>query len=358
MRIIQMLPTLAFGDAIGNDTLTLDVTLREAGYETEIYAENIDAKLGKNMAKPVEEYKCDETDILLYHLSTGTDLNYKISEYPCKRILIYHNVTPPHYFTGYSPEAEKGCAAGLRAAKYLAKKADMCFAVSNYNKQDLLGMGYTCPIEILPILIAFDDYKKEPDKKIIKEYDDDWVNIVFTGRVVPNKCPQDVIAAFYYYKKYIQPKSRLFLVGRYDWSAMYKYQLTEYVNKLGLEDVYFTGQVRFDEILAYYRIADIFLCMSEHEGFCVPLVEAMFFDVPIIAYDSSAIGDTLGGSGLLLKEKTPQVVAEAINMVVENEELRRQLILGQRQRLQDFEHAKIKEKFLNGIQKFIAGEEK
>lgn len=357
MRIIQMIPTLAFGDAIGNNTLALDMTLREAGYETIIYAENVDGKIQNNYIKPIESYEYKAEDILVYHMSTGTNLNYKISEYPCKRIIIYHNVTPPHFFKKYSPLHEKACADGLRAAKYLAKKADMCFADSNYNKMDLIEMGYKCPIEVLPILIAFDDYKKEPDKKIIKKYDDEWVNIIFTGRVVPNKCPQDVIAAFYYYKKYIQPKSRLFLVGRYDVTPGYKEQLTEYVNKLGVEDVHFTGRVRFDEILAYYKIADVFLCMSEHEGFCVPLVEAMFFDVPIIAYDSSAIGDTLSGSGLLLKDKDPQIVAEAIQMVMSNRGLRQQLINGQRDRLKDFEHEKIKDQFLKCIHKFIAGEE-
>ena len=146
------------------------------------------------------------------------------------------------------------------------------------------------------------------------------------------------------------------MVGRYDGTPAYKVQLDAYVRNLNLQDVYFTGHVRFDEILAYYHIADVFVCMSEHEGFCVPLVEAMYFDVPIIAYDSSAIGDTLGGSGLLLKDKSPQVVAEAINMVVKNKDLQEQLIQGQRQRLTDFEHDKIKKKFLEIIQSFLAGD--
>lgn len=359
MRIIQMLPTIAYGDGVGNDTLALADTLKEAGYETQIYADLIDGRLGEGVAKQADTYEYQEGDIILYHLSTGSDLNYKITEYPCRRIIIYHNVTPPHYFMGYSPESEKMCAAGLRAVKYLRNKADLCLVDSAYNGQDLIAMGYECAMEVLPILIAFDDYKKEPDKKIIRDYGDDgWVNIVFTGRVVPNKCPQDVIAAFACYQKYIQPKSRLFLVGRYDWSQFYKYQLEEYARRLGAKEVYFTGHVRFDEILAYYHIADAFVCMSEHEGFCIPLVEAMFFDVPVIAYDSSAISDTLGGSGLLLKDKSPQVVAEAIHMVVENKELREQILEGQRERLKDFEHGKIKDKFLKIIEEFIAGEEK
>ena len=234
MRIIQMLPTFAYGDAIGNDTLALQDTLRKAGYETEIYADVIDAKLGKDAAKQAKDYSYKEEDVIFYHLSTGSDLNYKITEYPGRRIIMYHNVTPPQFFKGFNPDAEKACADGLRAARYLAKKTDLCIVDSAFNKMDLLAMGYDCPMEVLPVLIAFDDYKKEPDKKVIKAYDDDWVNIVFTGRVAPNKCPEDIIAAFYYYKKNIQPKSRLFLVGRYDGVPAYKAQLDAYVKQLAL----------------------------------------------------------------------------------------------------------------------------
>ena len=130
----------------------------------------------------------------------------------------------------------------------------------------------------------------------MKLYDDDYVNILFTGRVVPNKKQEDVIEAFYYYKRFIQPKSRLILVGSFAGIDKYHDQLEAYVNKLGLEDVIFTGQIKFDEILAYYQLADLFLCMSEHEGFCVPIVEAMYFNVPVIARDTSAIAWTLAGS--------------------------------------------------------------
>ncbi len=353
MRIIQMLPALAFGDAIGNDVLTINEALKEFGYEAEIYAAILDHRLPEGIASPIESYKCKKDDIIFYHLSTGHDLNYQITEYPCRRIIMYHNITPAKYFHTYNMDAEKSCRDGLRAAKYLASKADLCIADSSYNKQDLLDMGYTCPIEVMPILIAFADFKKKPSASVINRYDDDWVNIVFTGRVVPNKCPQDVIAAFTYYKKYINPKSRLFLVGKNDLSISYRTKLENYIKALKVEDVYITGQVSFDEILGYYRIADIFLCMSEHEGFCVPLVEAMYFNVPVIAYDSSAIGDTLGGSGLLLQEKTPAVVAEAINLVMTDRELRDQIIKGQKQRLAFFDHHRIKEQLREIMDAFV-----
>lgn len=356
MRIIQMLPNFSYGDAIGNDTLALADTLKEAGYDTDIYAMDIDPKLPKGVAHKFEEYKEEPGDIILYHLSTGSEMNYKISLLENVRIvIIYHNITPETFFTHYDRLAYDACYSGLRAAKYLGTKAEYCFADSEFNKNDLINMGYTCDIEVLPILIAFDDYAKKPNEAVIKKYSDDgYTNIVFTGRVAPNKKQEDLIAAFYYYHKYINPKSRLIIVGRYDIFVEYYRQLQYYMDRLNPEDVIFTGRVRFDEILAYYKIADVFLCLSEHEGFCVPLVESMVFDVPIIAYDSCAVGETLGGSGFLLESKEPAVVAEAINYVVTHDDVRQQMIENQKVRLSYFEHGRIKKQFLDAIARLVS----
>lgn len=352
MRIIQMLPNLAYGDAIGNDTLTLEQTLKSAGYETKTYANFIDDRIKDPLCLSIDKYECQKDDIIIYHLSTGTDLNYKFSQYDCKKVIMYHNVTPPHFFELYDEYMMKVCDSGLRATKYLRKHADYCFADSEFNKQELIEMGYTCEIEVLPILIAFDDYKKTPNVGVMRKYaDDGYVNIVFTGRVAPNKKPEDIIAAFAYYKKYINPKSRLILVGNHLVTPGYFPRLSRYIEYLGVEDVIFPGHIRFDEILAYYRIADVFVCLSEHEGFCVPLVEAMYFDVPIVAYDSCAVGETLGGSGLLLQDKSPAVVAEAIHRVMSDQKLRNQIIENQRFRLKDFQHDKIKAQFLETMKR-------
>lgn len=350
MRIIQMLPVLAFGDAIGNDTVTLKNTLQDAGYETEIYAEVIDSRLPEQTAKPVDMYKEMPDDIIIYHLSTGSDLNYRFEKYQCRKVIMYHNITPPSFFQKYNAEAAQSCRDGLAAADFLSDKVSFCFADSSFNKQDLRSMGYECDIEVLPILIAFKDFEKRPNPAIIRKYkNDDYVNIVFTGRVAPNKKHEDLIRSFYCYKKYINPKSRLFLVGSYGINDRYYQKLAKYVEMLDLDDVYFTGHIKFDEILGYYSIADVFLCLSEHEGFCVPLVEAMYFKVPIIAYDSCAVGETLGGAGLLMKEKSPEMIAEAINKVITDKELREKILKNQVERLKYFEHDRIKKQFLEAV---------
>lgn len=354
MRVIQVLTTLAYGDAIGNETLALKDTIKRLGYSTGIYAENIDNRIIDKEVKYVNELpKLSEEDVIIYHLAIKTDLNYQLKDYPCKKIIIYHNITPSEFFIGYNENSRRNCEEGLKEAKILASYADYCLAVSEFNKKDLLAMGYKCPIDILPILITFKDYEKKPNQKVLNRYNDDYVNILFTGRIAPNKKQEDIIDAFYYYNKFINPKSRLFLVGSFGGMEKYYYKLKEYSKQLGLKNVYFTGHIGFDEILAYYKVADLFLCMSEHEGFCVPLVEAMYFNLPIVAYDSSAIADTLGGSGFLLKEKNGKETAEVIHRILSDEKLKNTIVYNQKIRLQDFQHDVIENEFIRYLNKFL-----
>lgn len=325
MKVVQLLPTISFGDAVGNDVRAIRLILEEQGYETQIYAENIDDRLPKGTALPVTEFPAlRDDDIILYHASTGTELNYKLPFFGGRKMMIYHNITPPHFFKPYSQEAEQLCQSGLEGIRFLANKVEYCIADSEFNKQDLLRMGYTCPIDVCPILIPFEDYEKKPDSGILSHCrSDGYMNLLFVGRIAPNKKQEDVVAAFYYYHKYYNAKSRLYLVG--SWSGMDAYyrRLCDYVDRLGLSEyIVFPGHISFQEILAYYHTADLFLCMSEHEGFCVPLVEAMHFKIPIVAYTSSAIPDTLGNGGILLDVKAPETVAAAINRVVSNDTTR------------------------------------
>lgn len=354
MRIIQVLPTLAFGDAVGNDTVALHRALAEKGVQTKIYTQYWSPQYEKaKFVEPLKKLpKLTAEDIMILHISTGFEFVKKLDKFPCKKIMMYHNVTPPEFFKPYDLRSYRSTQEGLETVKHLCDKVDYCFADSELNKQDLQEMGFQCAIDVLPILIPFDDYKKEPDHEIMEKYSDGKTNLVFTGRIAPNKKHEDIIQAFYYYKM-IDPEARLFLVGNYSEEDYYYRRLKEYVRALDLEDVYFTGHISFSAILAYYRIADVFLCMSEHEGFCVPLVEAMWFDVPILAYQSTAIPYTLGGSGLMFDEKNYPAVAELIHQVVKKPELREKLIAGQRKRLEDFQHPVIERQFFDYLESFM-----
>lgn len=353
MRIIQVLPTLCFGDAVGNDIIALKRLIAERGFKTQIYAENIDSRLPVGAAVSVTKIpSLGKDDIIIFHEAIAWDFAYKIQKLHCRKVMIYHNITPPEFFSAYDQNLFYGCREGYAQLEKLTETFDMILSDSAYNRQNLLDMGFTAPNHVLPILIPFDDYKKAPSSKIIEKYSGDgYKNIIFVGRVVPNKCQHDVIAAFNEYQNHFNQKSRLFIVGSF--MESYSNQLKDYAARLGVQNVVFTDHCPFDEILACYHLADLFLCQSEHEGFCVPLVEAMCFDVPIVAYDSSAIGETLGGSGFLLKEKAPLLTAGVMNRVLTDDVLRQTIIENQRERLQDFQYEKVKALFWKYMDEFI-----
>jgi glycosyltransferase involved in cell wall biosynthesis len=346
--VIQLLPTISYGDAVSSHALALERLLKKNKYKTGIYAESIDVRFPNGTAKRVNKLpKLSKDDVVIYHMSTGSYLNEFFGNLPCKKVMIYHNVTPAEFLEPYNSLAAKQCREGLASVKALADKVDYCITVSEFNKKDLVDMGYKCRIDVLPILIPFSDYDKQPDHELIEKYDGDgYTNILFTGRLAPNKCQEDVIKAYALYKKYYNPKSRLILVGSSSGYENYRRRLEIYISTLQVENVIMTGHIKFSQILSYYNLADIFLCMSEHEGFCVPLVEAMYFNVPVIAYDSSAIGGTLGGSGILLKEKDALLTAGMIDRLVRDSALRKKVIFGQQERLADFSPELIEEKFM------------
>ena len=185
-----------------------------------------------------------------------------VKKLPCKKVLRYHNITPPVFFHGYDADAEKATKNGLKQVKELAPYIDFGLPVSEFNRHDLQEMGYKCPIEILPILIQFEDYAQKPSEKVIKKYKDGITNILFVGRMAPNKKVEDVISAFHYYKTHYDKTARLFLVGSFSEENKYYQMLVKHIAKLGVKDVIFPGHIPFDEILGYYSVADVFLCMS------------------------------------------------------------------------------------------------
>ncbi|MBR1494205.1 MAG: glycosyltransferase family 4 protein [Acidaminococcaceae bacterium] len=361
MRVIQLLPTISYGDAVGNDVLAIREILRGLGYETAIYAENIDSRLPEGAALP---YSCfpqiSRDDVVIYHASTGTDLNYALREMPGRKLMIYHNITPPEFFAPYSQAAMKLCDYGLKGVRNMPGSVEYCISDSEFNKRDLLRMGFTCPIDVCPIIIPFSDYETPPNPGLMEKYGGDGVtNLLFVGRIAPNKKQEDVIRAFYAYHRFYDKNSRLILCGSWNGMERYYQRLADYAEALGLrQDVIFTGHIRFEEILAWYRVADAFVCMSEHEGFCVPLVEAMYFNVPIVAYNSSAIPETLGDSGVLLEDKSPALTAAAIDRVVSNKELREKVISRQQERLNNFSYEVVDTRLKDILARFFRVQQK
>lgn len=355
LKIIQLLPTMAYGDAVGNDTLAIRDIIRSMGYQSDIYAEGIGPNLENQNICHFGDLSVKPADILIYHFSTGTQLNHIIDQFICRKIMIYHNITPSHYFIDYAENLYNYTKNGFDEAHILKEAFDYCLAVSEFNKQDLINYGYTCDIDVLPIIIPFSDYKKPPSSAVLQKYNDDYTNLLFVGRIVPNKKIENVIATFFHYQRNYNSKSRLFLVGSWDNLESYKTRLDDYVKALDLSNVIFSGHIKFDEILAYYKLADVFVCMSEHEGFCVPLVEAMFFDIPIVAAPHAAVPGTLGGSGVLLDEDSPLLAAGAVDMLTTDSKLREIVISNQRKRLSDFSYPVVRKQFETYLNNFLRG---
>lgn len=344
MRVIQVVDGYSKGDGVGNAVTAVDELLRKNGYETEIY----NHKLPNMLEGSPEEELFSEDTVVLYHLAFVMDP--MVRYLPCKKILLYHNITTPELLVGTEEKSRIYCAAGLYDAADTYKYFDAAIADSEYSRQNLISMGWDPKlVKAVPIMVRTENFDREPSQNIIKKYKDGRTNIIFTGRVFPNKKHEDIIFAFAKYKEEYDKDARLLLVGSISNSNYYP-TLCSYAHQLGVEDdVVFTGHVAFDEYLAYYHVADVFLCMSEHEGFCIPLVEAMYFRIPIVAYNSSAIPYTLGGSGVLVDKKDDQMIASVLNKLICDKSYREEVLQKQDRRLLELRREKLEKEYTDAL---------
>lgn len=336
MRIIQILDTLSYGDGVGLCVFSLDELLKKSGIETKIFAYDYPDSLN-HVCETFDNKKIANDDIVLFHVGWYSELLKIFPKLPCKKWICYHNVTPSTFSPFYASDDAKTSIKTIKYILKLRKCCDHVFTVSKFNKKDLIAMGFTPnKISVCPIIVPFDDYKKPYSKEVFDKYNKEGTKILFVGRMAPHKKIEDLIKTFYYYKKFFDANAQLFLVGSFAY-PQYQAQLDEFVSRLELEDVIFTGKIKFNEILSFYNMADIFLCMSEHEGLCLPLVEAMFFKLPVIAYNSSCIQETLGYNAELIYYKDFPEIARLINKLMTNEELRLTIIDNQNEQLKYFD---------------------
>lgn len=332
MRIDQIAPSIDCGDAVSNDMLSICRELRSAGYESDIYAKYVNPQLCA-LVKGLEEYKGGPGGIVLYHYSLGVEeVSDFVKKLPGKKVLVYHNITPPAFLQKYDADIALKCARGLGDLKSFPRYFCAAIGMSDFSRQELEQIGFRDTYE-LPILID----TRALGSKVARPTGDGVVRILFTGRVSPNKKLEDIIKTFYYYHSFINEKSQLVLAGKWQMPA-YLDELKALVSDLRLGDsVLFTGEVDDARLAWYYSHADVFLCMSEHEGFCVPLVEAMHYGIPIIAYSAAAVPGTLKDSGVLILKKDHKKVAEIVDLVVCDEGLRKRLIDKQDERLKELD---------------------
>jgi L-malate glycosyltransferase len=352
MIINQLLPAMSYGDAVSNSAINMKIAMEREGIKSNIFAEHIHPKLS-NIVRPAHTIPKDQP--VIYHLAIGCDLAYEIPSFTNKRMLLYHNITPSHYFRGYDEVSAELCDRGRKELVFLKDFIDVAFADSGYNKQELDEVGYE-RTHVTPIIINYEDYEGRYNQELFKKLQNSKksADILFVGRIAPNKKQEDLIKTFLIYKKYFDQDARLFLVGSYNRMERYHEQLRGLVRQFGIEDVNITGHVPFDDILAYYKNADFFLNMSEHEGFCVPILEAMKFKIPILAYKEAAVPETMGNGGVLFLEKDYSSIAALIKVLKNDTKLQKQIIDNQEERLKYFSKENAIDIFISKLQSELA----
>jgi L-malate glycosyltransferase len=325
----QVLATLGYGDAIGHEVLGIQRVLRAAGYESEIFVETADRRLEPLTRDYRELVDASHPDnLLLHHFSIGSKASRTAYALPDRMALIYHNITPPEYFVGIHRTLARQCFRGRRELQAYVDRCDLAMGDSEFNRQDLEGLGFP-RTAVLPVVPDFSNLLHAPNPFVADQFDDEWTNVLFVGRVIANKKIEDLIRFFHAYHTRFNPRSRLILVGVFGIFERYLAGLHHMIAELGLSHVHFCGQVDDEELVAYYDIADLFLCASEHEGFCVPLVEAFAKEVPVLAYAATAIPATMDGAGVLYDDKDPQLVASLMDGIISDPRLQDAIVDGQ-----------------------------
>ena len=271
-------------------------------------------------------------DVVLLHLSIGSLANDVFRDLPGKKALLYHNITPPDYYQLVQPSTAADLARGRKQAAGLAGVATVNLADSAFNASELSTWGYP-PAAVFPLMLDFEKLGGTPDRAVLRQFGDGKVNILFVGRCAPNKKIEDVMSAFAYFQKGVEPHSRLILAGSFAGTERYHRLLVTMARDLKLENVVFTGSIPQAQLNACYRSAQVFLCMSEHEGFCIPLVESLVHRVPVLAYAACAVPETLGGAGVLVHEKQFEAIAEMMGRLSREPALRAALLAGQDKRV-------------------------
>ena len=321
IRIDQVLATLGYGDAIGHEVLGIQRVLRAAGYESEIFVETADYRLEPLTLDYRQLIDFSHPDnLLLHHFSLGSKASRTAFALPDRMALIYHNITPPEYFVGVHRTLARQCFRGRRELRAYAARCDMALGDSEFNRQDLEALGFP-RTGVLPVVPDFSHLDLPPNSMVARQFDDDWTNVLFVGRVIANKKIEDLVRFFHAYHTFFNPRSRLLIVGAQSGFERYLASIDELSATLGASHVHFTGHVPDEELVAFYDVADLFLCASEHEGFCVPIVEAFYKQVPVLAYAATAVPSTMDGAGVLFDDKDPMHVAALMDAIVSNASL-------------------------------------
>lgn len=339
VAVHQFVPALIPRDATGTHTLLLRDALRAAGWRSEIFAEATHDELSGESV-PVEQYPAHAApgDVLVYQFSTSSMVADLLAERPEALVIDYHNVTGPEHYDAWEPAVAKRSSDAVGQLAVLAPRAVLGLADSAFNEADLLAAGCR-RTRVVPVLVDHDRLSEPPDPEVRDRLaglkasgGSDWL---FVGRVVPSKAQHELVKALWAHRRLYDPRARLHLVGSVP-SPPYLRALRGFIDELGLSDAALVhGEVGEAALASHFASADVFVSLSVHEGFGVPLVEAMRVGLPVVALGCGAVAHTVDGAGLVLERSEPSYVAAAVHRVLGDGELRARLVAAGRHRVDE-----------------------
>ncbi len=336
MAIHQFLTSYSYGDAIGNEALEIRNYLRGKGYESNIFVLFYHPRYSDQVINYLEYDKySSEDNAVIYHFSIGSKITKKFLRIPDKKIIIYHNITPHHFFLDYHRILAKDCYKGRIELRSLSDKVDLALGDSEYNESELKEAGFK-KTGVLPLVMNFEKFDAPTIPVFNDMFRDGKTNILYVGRIIPNKKVEDVIRTFHLYNKYFNKNSRLFIVGENRGFERYYSALLNMVKQLNVRNIHFTGHIPEDELISYFKLSDIYLHMSEHEGFCAPVPEGFFLNIPVIAFNKGAVKETMNNGGVLLNKKRFLKTAALIDKIVTDDKLRRNILKTQEEALKKY----------------------
>jgi glycosyltransferase involved in cell wall biosynthesis len=338
-RVYQFVAGFSQGDAISTEARLLRDAIRGWGYDSAICCEH--TRILPELRREAVDFRAvlpalRPEDVVLLHLSIASPLNEAFRTVPCRKAVLYHNVTPAHYFALINPATARYLEQGRIQMQRLRDAAEVVLADSAFNAAELREAGYP-PAAVLPPAIDLRALRAPADPRMLRALDGDGVTVLFVGRCAPNKRLDDVLVAFARFQHAVSPDARLVFAGSYAGAERYYALLRAAARELGVRGVRFTGSIPQAALNACYRRASLFLSMSEHEGFGMPLLEAMALDVPVLAFEAAAVPETLDGAGVLFRDKTDPALLELMGRLARPSPLREAVLRRQRERLARYE---------------------
>jgi glycosyltransferase involved in cell wall biosynthesis len=337
-RLVQLIPSHHVRDAVGAEVLQVERVLTASGWSVETYADVIDPEYtDRTMLYSKLDENGLEDAIALYHFCGASPMTERFIDLDCPKAIIYHNITPSHFFQPYDRDIAGECRLGRLQLIELSDHVDLAIADSDYSRSELEEAGFDIT-RTVPVLQNPNRLTDTPDPAMFQRLSVRNI-ILFVGRLVPNKAPADFIHVAHQYFEEDNPDALFVLVGKRNVLPSYTEEIERLIRRLGLteDQLLLTDEITDAELAACYASASVFLSLSRHEGFCVPLLEAMKFDVPILALSRAAVPETLGEAGILFDSVNALEIARKVAGVLQDKEMRERMIARGRKRLEYFD---------------------